>query len=257
MSDLHRYPDFIIAGAPRSATTWLYALADSHSEIAMAKPVRPEPKFFLIDDLYERGLAHYASHWFDALPNDRVLGEKSTNYLESAFVAQRIWEALPNVRLIFVLRDPVERAHSNYIWTRQSGLETETFERALDLEEERERQLPDVMRYARPFSYFSRGLYADHLTRFYNLFPRERILVLRTEDVVGAPRAVADRFQRFIGVTPRPELADHVGPLNAVARAGDADAMRPQTRRVLIQRYQAPNQRLAELLGPGFKIWIQ
>ena len=257
MSDPHRYPDFIIAGAPRSATTWLYALADSHSEIAMAKPVRPEPKFFLIDELYERGLEHYASYWFDALPNDRVLGEKSTNYLEAALVAQRIWGALPNVRLVFILRDPVERAYSNYIWTRQSGLETETFERALELEDERERQLPGVSRYARPFSYFSRGLYAEHLTRFYNLFPRERILVLRTEDVVGAPRAIADRFQRFIGVTPKPELADQFGPINAVARAGGADAMRPETRRALTQRYQEPNQRLAKLLGSGFMIWTQ
>jgi hypothetical protein len=136
-------------------------------------------------------------------------------------------------------------------------LETETFERALELEEERDRQQPDAIRYARPFSYFSRGLYADHLTRFYNLFPRERILVLQTEDVVGAPRAIADRFQRFIGVTPKPELADHLGPMNAAVRAGAADAMRPETRRMLAQRYQEPNQRLAELLGTGFMMWIQ
>jgi hypothetical protein len=253
----HRYPDFIIAGAPRSATTWLYVLADSHPEIAMAKPVRPEPKFFLIDELYERGLEHFASRWFDTLPQDRLLGEKSTNYLESPLAPRRIREALPDVRLIFLLRDPVERAYSNYIWTQQSGLETETFERALELEEERERHLPGALRYARPFSYFSRGLYVEHLVRFYNLFPSAQILVLRTEDVVGAPREVADRFQRFLGVSSRPELADRIGRINAVERPNGAHAMNAETRRTLVERYQEPNQRLAKLLGPRFTSWRQ
>ena len=64
-------------------------------------------------------------------------------------------------------------------------------------------------------------------------------------------------FQRFIGVTPRPELADRLGPTNAAARAGTADAMRPETRRMLAQRYEEPNQRLAELLGTGLMMWIQ
>ena len=257
MSGLHRYPDFIIAGAPRSATTWLYVLADRHPQIAMAKPVRPEPKFFLIDDLYQRGLEHYASRWFDALPGDRMLGEKSTDYLESSLAARRIRDSLPKVRLVFLLRDPIERAYSNYLWTRQNGMETETFERALELEEERERNLPQSLRYARPFSYFSRGLYAEHLKRFYDLFPRGQILVLKTEDIVVDRRTVANRFQRFIGVTTRPELADRLDPVNAVARAGDADVMRTGTRRELARRYHEPNQRLAGLLGAEFRIWSQ
>ena len=54
-----RLPDFIIAGAPRCATTWLSTLADLHPSLAMAKPVRPEPKFFLVDELYGNGIAAY------------------------------------------------------------------------------------------------------------------------------------------------------------------------------------------------------
>jgi len=57
-------PTFLIAGAPRSGTTWLYHLLDRHPEVYMAKPVRPEPKFFLVDELYERGLQHYIDTWF-------------------------------------------------------------------------------------------------------------------------------------------------------------------------------------------------
>lgn len=91
-------------------------------------------------------------------------------------------------------------------------LETETFENALELEEERDRYLPEALRYARHFSHFSRGPNAKHLMRFYDLFPREQILFLRTEDVGDGPRAVAERLQRFLGVAPRPDLAVQLEP---------------------------------------------
>src|ERR1700730_4595267 len=74
---LHRLPDFIIAGAPRSGTTWLYVLAQRHPQIAMAQPMAPEPKFFLIDELWQRGIDYYSRTWFDRLPAGQVLGEKS------------------------------------------------------------------------------------------------------------------------------------------------------------------------------------
>jgi len=163
---VHHLPDFIIAGAPRSGTTWLYFLAQRHPQLAMAQPGVPEPKFFLVDELWRRGVDYYSTKWFDSLPGGRVLGEKSTNYLESTEVAERIYRALPRVKLIFLLRNPVDRAYSNYLWSRQNGLETETFERALALEEQRERDLAANLRYARPHAYFSRGLYARHLARF-------------------------------------------------------------------------------------------
>ena len=91
-------------------------------------------------------------------------------------MAERIHAALPAVRLIFLLRNPVERAYSNYLWMRRNGFETETFARALMLEEQRERELPAALCYARPFAYFSRGQYgdhrdADHLAQFVRLFP--------------------------------------------------------------------------------------
>src|SRR5215469_16758171 len=145
-----RLPDVIIAGAPRSATTWLYMLAKLHPQLAMAEPRVPEPKFFLVDELFERGLEYYSVNWFAALPSDRLLGEKSANYLESAVAAERIHRLLPRVKLIFLLRNPVDRAYSNYLWSRQNGLETETFERALVLEQQRELDLAPNLRYARP-----------------------------------------------------------------------------------------------------------
>src|SRR5262249_848442 len=149
-----RLPDFIIAGAPRSGTTWLYALAQRHPRIAMAEPRVPEPKFFLVDEFWQRGIGYYSTRWFDPLPDGRGLGEKSANYLESSEVPKRICRAVPRVKLVFLLRNPVDRAYSNYLWSRQNGLEIESFERALALEEQRERDLPSHLRYSRPHAYF-------------------------------------------------------------------------------------------------------
>lgn len=249
-----RLPDFLIAGAPRSATTWLYVLADRHPAIAMAKPVRPEPKFFLVNEIYERGLQYYADTWFGGMSRDVLAGEKSTNYLESKNAAARIARDLPDVRIVFLLRHPVERAYSNYLWSKANGLETETFERALALEEERERHLPAALRYARPFSYFSRGLYAAQLREYFSLLRRDQIMVLRQDDVVNSPRSVAERLFRFLGVTPMPELADGLGRINSSMRVGETD-LDPATRTVLLRRYQEANRSLAALLGEDFPAW--
>ena len=68
-----RLPDFIIGGAPRSGTSWLYQVLDMHPEIHMAKPIKPEPKFFLIDKLYEKGIEYYAKTWFpDSIRSKQV-----------------------------------------------------------------------------------------------------------------------------------------------------------------------------------------
>ena len=206
-----RLPDFIIAGAPRSGTTWLYSLLERHPDVYVAKPVTPEPKFFLVDSLYERGLEFYSKTWFAPAPSGAMAGEKSTNYLESAPAAERIARELPSVKLVFILRDPVERAWSNYLWSKMNGLETEDLQTALQLEEQRENELPEHLRFARPFSYFSRGLYADLLAPYFDRFPREQILILRFEDIGPRSESLAQRLHRFLGVSPRPDDAhgDH------------------------------------------------
>ena len=247
-----RLPDFIIAGAPRCGTTWLYALADRHPAIRMAKPVVPEPKFFLRPDLFERGLEYHSRTWFADIPADLVAGEKSANYLESAVAARRIHDALPRVRLVFVLRNPIHRAFSNYLWSRQNGLEPASFAEALAQEGLRERNVAEHLRYARPHALFSRGLYAELLMPYLSLFPREHVLVLRYEDVVAAPAEIAERLHRFLGVAPRPADGEAQPAVNA-ARDGASETMEPAIYNVLAARYAEPNRCLAELLGPGFR----
>jgi hypothetical protein len=246
--DPMRLPDFIIGGAPRSGTTWLYELLARHPQVHMAQPVKPEPKFFLLDDLYDRGLAYY-SRWFANAEPGQVVGEKSTNYLESATAAKRIHDSLPHVRLVFILRNPVERAYNNYMWTRMNGLETADFETALRLESARERELAPSLRYARPFSYFSRGLYADLLEPWLDLFPRHQLHIIRFEDIREDPAGLAVSLERFLGIHERAADAVAAAAETVNAAEGEETPMPENTRRRLAAAYEEPNRRLAALLG--------
>lgn len=248
-----RLPDFIIGGAARSATTWLYHAADKHPDIAMAKPVTPEPKFFLVDDLYAKGLRHYSATWFEPLPAAGATGEKSTNYLESRTACLRIARDLPDVRLVFLLRNPAERAYSNYLWSKRNGLETESFARALELESARESTLKPQYRYARPFSYFSRGLYAEMLEPWLQHFQRQNILVLRSKDVAHDPRAVVERLHEFLGVAPLPAVADELGIINSARTEETLPGADRSALENLCLRYRESNVRLAGLLGPEYE----
>jgi hypothetical protein len=227
----------------------------------MAKPLKPEPKFFLRDDLYAKGLAHYSQTWFAGAGSSKAAGEKSTDYLESAPVAERIARDLPGVRLVFILREPVDRAYSNYLWTKMNGLETESFATAIRREEQRERELPERLRFTRPYSYFSRGLYADLLAPYFQRFPPAELLVARYEDIRERPAALAESLHRFLGVASRPGDVEGLGVINPAVRdeggAGSSIESVESVRRELAARYVEPNRRLAALLGPSFPMWAR
>ena len=246
-------PTFIIAGAPRSGTTWLYELLDRHPDVFMAKPPRPEPKFFLVDELYALGIQHYYTTWFrDASPY-AAAGEKSTNYLESPRAAERIHAHLPEVKLVFILREPAHRAYSNWTWSAMNGLETEDFETAIAKEDERERNVPPRLKYARPHAYFSRGLYAHLLRPYLQLFPRDRVLCLKFDDIVRNPCELAVRLHRFIDVTPRPTDAAGLDVVNPSEKRGEAMPQDVIDR--LRDRYTTSIRELATLVGPEFAEW--
>lgn len=247
-----RLPDFLIAGAPRSGTTWLAEALDRHPAVWLAKPLRPEPKFFLVDELYAEGVEAYSRRWFADAPPDAVVGEKSTNYLESRAAAARIVATLPHARLIFVLREPADRAFSNYRWSVMNGIEDRPFAEALALEPERERSLPERYRYARPHAYFSRGCYADLLQPYFDGFRPEQILCLRFEDLRDEPGPALATVHDFLNVAPRPADGEQQPPINASTT--DATAP-PAVLDELRAAYREPNRRLAQLLGPAFPGW--
>jgi hypothetical protein len=154
---------------------------------------------------------------------------------------------------VFILREPAARAYSNYLWSKMNGLEDLSFADALDREDERERTVLPRLRFARPHAYYSRGLYADHLRRYFDRFPRENILLVKFEHILECPAQLAGQMHRFLGVGVRPQDADSLGPINESEKP---DAHMPQDVAARLRaQYAEPNQRLAALLGPEFDIW--
>ena len=106
-------PNFLIIGAARAGTTTIYNHLKDHPDVYLPAQKRPEPHFFLKESEYARGISYYEERFFSARRDERAVGEASTSYLFGQQVPKRIRAALPGVKLICVLRNPVERAFSS------------------------------------------------------------------------------------------------------------------------------------------------
>jgi Sulfotransferase family len=232
-------PDFLVAGVPKAGTTALHAALTRHPGLFLA-PVK-EPKFFLTDGPPPtRGgpgdALTYREHiWqrdryealFDAAPPGALRGEATPLYLYDPAAMERIRAAIPQARLIVVIRDPVERAHSNWAHLWSAGLEpVGDFVRACDAEEQR-----IAAGWASFWHYTGLGRYGEQLRRAYELFPREQVLVLRYRLLIDEPTATLDRICAFLGVQegllteiPRENVTAH--PEHTLAHRAVAAGMR-------------------------------
>lgn len=205
---------FIIAGAQRSGTTAVYHLLDQHPDICMATPVRPEPKFFLDPVAVRAGYETYLSRYFSHRRNQRLLGEKSTSYIERYDAIERIHEMLPEAKLIFVLRDPVMRAWSNWRFSRAHGLETLDFDAALDAEKSRLQNHHSGTVSVNPFAYAARGHYVRYLDRWAQHFDPGQITIVVSERIFEDTEHIRSVYAR-LGVRTDCELQS-IGCVNTV-----------------------------------------
>ncbi len=200
---------FLVIGAQRCGTTYLHELLADHPEIAMARPFRPEPKVFLADEVVERGVEWYERTWFPHAGTAGLLGEKSTSYLESPEAVTRVVAVLDRPQIVVQLRDPVERAVSNWSFSRSHGMEdrsvTEALTRNLDGPLPWDRQATSVS----PHAYLERGRYAEYLTPWLDAFPG-LVRVQFLEDLVGSPDRVGELYE-WLGVDAgvRPDSLGH------------------------------------------------
>jgi hypothetical protein len=202
-------PDFFIVGAPKAGTTALHGALAAHPQLYMA-PVK-EPKYFLCDGRPPSGRggpgdAHSYREWiwrrdqYEALfapaPVGALKGEGTPFYLADHDAHRRIHDAVPHARLVAVLRDPVDRAYSNWAHLWADGLET--IGDFLTACREEGRRKEDG--WAPIWRYRETGLYGRHLRHLGEVFPPEQIHVIRYLSLVEEPRATLDAACRFLGV---------------------------------------------------------
>lgn len=199
-----RLPDFIIGGTLPAGTGHLYGLLVQHPEIHLAPPMQPECNFFFKSAEYRKGLGYYRERWFADVRGRKAVGERSSLVLSGgARAAERIARDLPGVKLLFLLRNPVDRAYANYRFTALAGYEDLSFEEALAREEERIAEAHAKGEFwgeIQPHAYFARGLYADQLEPFRSLLPAGRILVMRSDALLADQDGALRGIYRFLGV---------------------------------------------------------
>ena len=172
----------LIIGAQRSGTTYLYTILDEHPEICMAKPIKPEPKFFLSDDYY-KGKSFYFNKYFSHKNNNhKVFIEKSTSYYEFEKVPKRLISEFANTKIIFLLRNPVERAFSNYFFSKNNNLETRTIEEVFIYN----KPIPEYPKTisTNPFDYLERGVYIKYIKIYLKYIPAENFYIYASDDII-------------------------------------------------------------------------
>ena len=176
-------PNFIIIGAMKSGTTSLHYYLNFHPQVSMSKV--KELDFFIEEKNWHKGLAWYTSNFTG---ESKKYGESSVNYTTFPHVKnvpQRMSSIVPEAKLIYVLRDPVERIVSHYIHSYANGNENRSFAKAiLDTDCE----------------YLCRSKYYMQLEQFLNYYPESRILVITQEDLYSNRHKTLQKIFRFLGI---------------------------------------------------------
>jgi hypothetical protein len=226
-------PDFLIAGVPKAGTTALHAALARHPDLYLSRV--KEPKFFLSDgrppgtggpgdvQTYQEHVWRRADYeaLFDGAPDGVKTGEATPFYLGDLASHDRIARVLPGVRVILLLRDPVDRAHSNWTHLWNAGLESEAdFLAACAKEEER-----IAAGWADFWHYKRLGLYGEQVEHLLRRVDRERVLFLRYRELKDRPVETLDRVCAFLGVRtgqlrgiPKENVNRHVVEDNSVNR---------------------------------------
>jgi len=195
--------DFILAGAQKSGTTALHYFLEKHPRITMGD--QEEMHFFDDDDLFSGPVDCELLHrHFPLLPRSTIAGECTPSYLYWKPAAERIWNYNPQVKLLVLLRNPVERAFAHWNMQRFKGREPLDFFDAV--KEEKSRIAGAPPREARRFAYVDRGFYVQHLERFFRFFSREQMMIIKFEKFRQEQRKTLDSIFSFLGVKPLPSF---------------------------------------------------
>jgi Sulfotransferase domain len=246
-------PDFVIIGAQKCGTTFLYQLLVQHPHVkpAFAKEVH------YFDLNFTKGVNWYRSHFPLQMRNSRkyITGESSPYYLFHPHAPRRASAVVPQAKLIVLLRNPVDRAYSHYQHqvkrVKGEGRETLTFEEAIKTEEgilpgELSKMLRDEHYESlshRTRSYLARGIYVDQLLVWSSYFQRKQILILKSEDLFNDTTNILERMLDFL------EIPHWAPETYSIPNKREYTGVSPPLRQRLYEYYEPHNQRLYEYLG--------
>lgn len=190
-------PNFLCVGVQKAGTTTLHDILKQHPDIYL--PKLKEAHFFDWPERYKKGIQWWLGAFFGDYCDEKIMGVITPEYLYYEEVPEKIYQDLGgDIKIIIILRNPVDRAYSHYLMSKRRSYETLSFEDAILAEPERIRQ-GDFER--NHFSYIDRGRYAAQLKRYYALFKHENIKVLIFErDIKNNIDETIEEIEAFLGV---------------------------------------------------------
>ncbi|WP_300394048.1 sulfotransferase [Henriciella sp.] len=236
--------DFMIAGVQKGGTTSLDAYLRQHPDVSMAK--KKEVHFFdKRPPTGIRALDYFVYHRqfdFGAQARGAKLGEATPILTWWTGAMERLWSYNPDIKVIMLLRDPVERAWSHFRMDRRLQREGADFSDVIRTERERARR--SLPKQDRERSQLARGFYAHQVRNLKRLFPDEQLLFLRSEDLSDEAQPQLDRVTDFLGVS---RFAFEAEPRHNSAT--DSDRMKAEDRALLEETFRLDAEETRRLLG--------
>ena len=243
-----RTPDFVIIGAQKAGTTSLFQYLGHHPQVR--PPIRKEIHYFDLN--FHRGSLWYRAHFpLEKEMGSTLTGEASPYYLYHPQTPARMKELLPDVKLIVLLRNPVDRTYSAYQHERRLGRERLSFIDAINAEASRVEAEATLVsgenahrtKAHTQFSYVRRSLYAEQLERWFQHFPREQFHIIRSEDLFDEPSMVLSEVREFLRLEP------WAPPQYVIYKKGVYPDLDASLIAALAARFRPHNQRLYGLIG--------
>jgi tetratricopeptide (TPR) repeat protein len=239
-------PDFIIAGASKGGTSSLYNYLSYHPQLLLSH--KKELDFFWQN--FERGIDWYLAHFPTITDNDNFLtGEATPNYLRFPVVAQRIKEYCPQTKIIILLRNPVDRTISWHYHKINTGLTKGDLETAITQEIEQLEILSETELMTggyRPIDNIFSSLYYYQLKAWMEYLPREKFLILKSEEFYSHTAASMEQVFSFLGI-PAQQLKEY-----SKVNVGSYKQVEPTIRKKLVEYFQPYNQQLEEFINLEF-----
>ena len=255
-SPIRILPSFIIVGAVRCGTTSLYYNICEHSCVLPA--AYDEIGFF--DSNYELGINWYKSMFPTKFKKKKIesktgiciTGEDTPFYFWDKNAINRIKKEIPKIKLIVLLRNPIDRAYSNYHLGVRLGSETLSFEESIKkeielLEKNNDIESNNIEKFLRPRSYIAKGLYYHQIKNWFDVFSKEQILVLNTENLAENPQQTLEQIFNFLGL-PNERIQNIQN-----RKVGNYQKMNKDTREILRKLFKPHNEKLFKFLEREFE----
>ena len=239
--------DFIVAGTQKSGTTALHYFLRKHPQIAL--PDRQEMHFFDDEAIFSRPVDYDLLHrHFRPVARSALAGEVTPSYLYWKPAMERIWNYNRQIKLVILLRNPIDRAFAHWNMQRFKDREPLGF---LDALKEEPRRIAQPLTIESPrFAYVDRGFYSSQLDRVFKFFPREQVHIVKFEDFRDRKQETLDGIFEFLGVKSLRRIRDKDRNIVPYERT-----MTPEERKYLSEVFSAEITKLEQMLGWDCSDW--